>query len=152
MSVPGTPDEQFLKSFFSTPSAFHSIIISNPDKPPQAVGVQVKEEEENAIDNSSFRPDNVKVTPVTHPSTNLTSSTPSRQPTASSLSRTKQTPTSRPPAAPLASPSSATPEQLEDKSADASSANDQFIFLFISFFQNLYHFLNFHYILFLDCS
>ena len=102
MSVPGQPDANFQK-FFSTPSAFHSIVISNPDKPPQAAGIGVREEEEEP-DTSSFTADKVKVASPSIPKlpTGSAASTYSRPFSSSSTHRSARgaPPTSAPPKQP----------------------------------------------------
>lgn len=126
MSVIGPPDEGFFKSFFSTPSAFHSVIMTDPDKPPQAIGVEVKEEEENAVDNSSFTADKVKVAaPSIHKSNPAAPKPKSKASSSSGTPQHKPEP-KRSTETTSSSSSSSTAPQPAEPEEDPSSLQDQF--------------------------
>ncbi|KAA6378445.1 MAG: putative Mitogen-activated protein kinase kinase kinase A [Streblomastix strix] len=56
----GTVDD-FSKAFMSTPTAYSSIVITNPDLPPPASASTREEENEGLLDNSSYKVDHLHV-------------------------------------------------------------------------------------------
>ncbi|KAH7829476.1 putative Serine/threonine protein kinase STE11 B (STE11B) [Monocercomonoides exilis] len=54
-------DGDFGKLFFSTPTAFSSVVITDPDLPPPSTMTVGEEEEEGVLDTSSYHVDKLKV-------------------------------------------------------------------------------------------
>ncbi|KAH7817769.1 putative Serine/threonine protein kinase STE11 A (STE11A) [Monocercomonoides exilis] len=113
-------DGDFGKLFFSTPTAFSSVVITDPDLPPPTTMSVGEEEEEGVLDTSNYHVDKLKVSSFP--------STPRDAPSAvssSMISRSKPQPkapsqTPRPKAS-SAAPSQAAPSQMTPQSSSAPS-------------------------------
>ena len=100
----------FLQSFFSTPSAFHSIVMSNPDKIPQSARSHGPDDT-SSEDSKPFRAESIKLSKPSVASSPIQSPTFSRPKTASRRSS-----------------GSSTPSQPVDTADSELNSNQEFVF------------------------